>query len=137
MCVCRPFSSGNLRPPARPARHCKCGGPGAEETTNARDGECSCLPEASLPDTTPLSADGSSRGSNGSGGAGSGSGGDSVGSSEAQGQRSRSPAGFSSGGIVAAAGLAGGREDYDVGGVDAPKSLEALREQLRLKDAQG
>lgn len=95
------------------------------ENANARNAECSCLPEASLPDTTPLSADGSSRGS----------GREAPSGSEAHGQRAR-PVGLSRGGIVAAAGLAG-REDYDVEGAEAPKNVEALRERLRLKDAQG
>eukprot|EP00752_Nemacystus_decipiens_P007478 g6680.t1 len=109
------------------AQHCKCGRPGGDgkKSSNPRDRGCLCLPEASLPDTTPLSAEGTA-----------GGGGGSVGSvGEAHGQRSR-PVGLSCGGIVAAAGLAG-REDYDVEGSNAPKNVEALRERLRLKDAQG
>lgn len=82
--------------------------------------------------------DGSSRGSSRGSGAGATSGAandESPSSLEVQRRRPR-PVGRSCGGIVAAAGL-GGRKDYDAEGSDAPKNVEALRERLRLKDAQG
>lgn len=74
------------------------------------------MPEAPLPDTSPLRVDGIS------GGTASSKGGQtSMGGSSSQ----------------PALGLGGPREDYDAEGSEAPKDVEALRERLRQKDALG
>ncbi|CAM9660885.1 unnamed protein product [Ectocarpus sp. 8 AP-2014] len=125
------------------ARHCKCGGSGgiAGGPSAPRD-ECSCLPQAPLPDTSPLRADGIGGGSR----AAADAGGAVESPSTSQGLE-RSPGDGRSGGGggnllpgtfrggCVASGMGGGRVDYDEEGSDAPKNVEALRERLRQKDA--
>ncbi|CAM9406644.1 unnamed protein product [Ectocarpus fasciculatus] len=128
------------------ARHCKCGGSGgiAGGPSASRD-ECSCLPQAPLPDTSPLRADGIGGGSHAAA--------DTRGAVESPPTRQgldKSPVDGRSGsggggkplpgtfrGGCVASGMGGGRVDYmyDEEGSDAPKNVEALRERLRQKDA--
>ncbi|CBN79788.1 conserved unknown protein [Ectocarpus siliculosus] len=126
------------------ARHCKCGGSrGIAGGPSAPRDECSCLPQAPLPDTRPLRADGIGGGSR----AAPDAGGAVESPSTSQGLE-RSPGDGRSGGGgggnllpgtfrggCVASGMGGGRVDYDEEGSDAPKNVEALRERLRQKDA--
>ncbi|CAM9766610.1 unnamed protein product [Ectocarpus sp. 4 AP-2014] len=127
------------------ARHCKCGGSRSiTDGPSAPRDECSCLPQAPLPDTRPLRADGISGGSR----AAADARGVVESPSTSQGLE-RSPVdgrcggdgvggnllpGTFRGGCVAS-GMGGGRVDYDEEGSDAPKNVEALRGRLRQKDA--
>lgn len=152
----------NIRPYTR-NRHCNCGrsgdpGGSTRGPRSVEQEECSCLPEAPLPDTSPLPVDGV--GGNGGDSRGGEADGTVLGPSssypssplsplEAQG-RQRTLAGHDRGGRLTgsssdhgAVGFApggglsggGGGGDYDVGESDAPKSVESLRERLRQKDA--
>ncbi|CAM9979702.1 unnamed protein product, partial [Scytosiphon promiscuus] len=132
----RALSRVPRRPPqhlTEHGRHCKCGrgGKSGNPTANGQRGveeECSCLPEAPLPDTSPVPVDGIS-----------GGGGDSRGlaADESVAGPSLGSSSLSSTPEARGRGEAavGGGVDYDVGGSDAPKSVESLRERLRQKDA--
>lgn len=89
-------------------RYCKCT---ADIENDMDTSECSCLPEAPLPDTGPLPVDGKS--CLGTGGNGT------VSPSNAQ-------------GLLGSNGVPRGGVESD--GWDAPKNVDALRERLRQKD---
>lgn len=95
-------------------RHCKCT---ADSTGDRRTRECSCLPAAHLPDTSPLRVDGDRCRIAG--------GPEFLGE---MGAEVRPPVGRQS----IYGGDTGGCCDFE--GRDAPKDMAALRERLRQKD---